>query len=336
MFLLVLYAVLSIGVSFLCSILEAALLSLTPSYIAHLKDERPRLHDKLYRLKNNIDQPLSAILTLNTIAHTAGATGVGAQVAVVFGETYLGVASALMTLMILIVSEIIPKTLGATYWRQLSRVLPAILNTLVLLLKPFVWLSELITTRISKDGDETDLRSEIKALTRIAHEEQALDAGEARSITNILNLHTIRVRDVMTPRTVAVTVQPDTTVEAFDEALGKAPFTRFPVIDGGENAMGYVHKSDIYQADRQSRLKDVMRPVNTLTDTENVEHAYALMLKERHHMCAVYDDLGIWVGVITFEDIIEAIVGHDIMDETDNVMNMRKYARQRWTRRQGV
>ncbi|SDK85201.1 Hemolysin, contains CBS domains [Modicisalibacter muralis] len=333
MILLAVFALLAIAVSFLCSLLEAALLSLTPSYIAQLKESQPRLHDKLYQLKNNIDQPLAGILTLNTVAHTVGATGVGAQVAVVFGEAYLTIASVIMTLAILFLSEIIPKTLGATYWRQLAPVLAPCLRIMVLILKPFIWLSELITNRIGSDESNVDMRGEIKALARIGLDEKALDADETRAITNILNLHDIRVDSVMTPRTVCVTVNPRMTVSEFDAELSKSPFTRFPVMDGGEQAIGYVHKADTYHADDDATLKSLMHPINSVHGEDNVEQVFATMQRDRHHLCVVYDELGTWLGVITMEDVIETILGQDIVDETDNVSNLRKYAKQRWTKR---
>lgn len=333
MILLAVFALLSIGVSFFCSLLEAALLSLTPSYIAQVRETNPRLHEKLHALKDNIDQPLAAILTLNTVAHTVGATGVGAQVTVVFGEAYLGIASAIMTLLILVASEIIPKTLGATYWRQLSPMLAPCLRFMVLSLKPFIWLSELITNRIGSDESKVDMRGEIKALARIGLDEKALDADETRAITNILNLHDIRVKDVMTPRTVCVTVNPQMTVSEFDTELGKSPFTRYPVMDGGEQALGYVHKADTYHADDDATLKSLMHPIDSVNGDDNVEQVFAMMLRERHHLCVVYDELGTWLGVISMEDVIETILGHDIVDETDNVANLRKYAKQRWTKR---
>ena len=181
MVLLVAFVVLSIGFSFMCSILEAALLSLTPSYIAQLKESRPKLHDALSKLKSDIDKPLAAILTLNTIAHTVGATGVGAQVSIIFGEAYIGIASAVMTLLILILSEIIPKTIGASYWRTLAPALPPVLRIMIWILTPFIWLSEMITNRINKKENDVDLRSEIKALARLGHEEKAIDGDEARA-----------------------------------------------------------------------------------------------------------------------------------------------------------
>lgn len=333
MLLLASFAIVSIAVSFLCSILEAALLSLTPSFIAQQRDTHPKLHEQLSRLKHNIDRPLAAILTLNTIAHTVGATGVGAQVTVVFGEAYLGIASALMTLLILVASEIIPKTLGATYWRQLSPFLAPLLDGMVWILRPFIWLSELITKRIGGDAYDVDMRGEIKALARIGLEEKALDADEARVITNILNLHDIQVRDVMTPRTVCVTVNPQMSVANFDKALGNSPFTRYPVMDFEEHALGYIHKADTYHADDEAPLKTLMHPIKTINAEHSVEQVFTMMLHDHHHMCVVYDDLGNWLGIITMEDVIETILGQDIVDETDSVSNLRKYAKQRWIKR---
>ncbi|UYG08313.1 CNNM domain-containing protein [Halomonas sp. M4R1S46] len=333
MILLATFATLSIGVSFLCSLLEAALLSMTPSYVVQLRETRPVLHTRLARLKQNIDQPLAAILTLNTIAHTVGATGVGAQVTVVFGEAWLGLASAVMTLLILFLSEIIPKTIGATYWRQLAPPMSMLLVGMIWSMKPFIWLSERITRRIGKDAPETDMRGEIKALAQIGLEEEALDADETRVITNILNLHDIRVNDVMTPRTVSVTVKPQMTVAEFDAELGHTPFTRFPVMDGGEQALGYIHKADTYHAEPDATLKSLMQPVHQVMADDNVERVFAMMVRDRQHLCVVYDDLGTWVGLMTLEDVLETILGHDIVDETDNVANLRKYAKQRWTKR---
>ncbi|MBZ9559475.1 MULTISPECIES: CNNM domain-containing protein [unclassified Modicisalibacter] len=333
MVLLAAFALLSIGFSFLCSVLEAALLSLTPSYIAQLKEQRPKLHDSLSRLKANIDRPLAAILTLNTIAHTVGATGVGAQVSVLFGETYIAVASALMTLLILVLSEIIPKTIGATYWRGLAPLLPPLLRVMIVVLAPFLWLSELITNRIGKSEHDVDMRGEIKALARIGLEEKALDSDETRTIVNILNLHEISVKSVMTPRTVCETVAPMLTVGEFDQRYGKTQFTRFPVMDADEQALGYVHKADTYHADDAQTMKALMHPVEVLQEADNVEQVFTSMLKDHNHMRVVYDDHGTWVGLITLEDVIETILGQDIVDETDNVQNLRKYAKQRWLKR---
>ncbi|MGM0521002.1 MAG: CNNM domain-containing protein [Pseudomonadota bacterium] len=333
MFLLILTAVLSIGISFLCSILEAALLSVTPSYIATLKDDNPKLHGALRDLKANIDRPLAAILTLNTIAHTVGATAVGAQAAVVFGESSIGIVSAVMTMLILVLSEIIPKTIGATYWRGVAVILPRTLKVMIVSLLPFIWLSEQITRRLGKSEHDVDLRDEIKVLARIGLEESVLDADESRTIINMLNLHDIPVSKAMTPRTVTETVLPYMTVSEFEEQYGRAPFTRFPVMDNGEQAFGYVHKADMYHVDGHKTMKEMMHPIGSVDVSHNVEQIFTAMLKDRLHMRVIYDEHGTFVGLITLEDIIETILGQDIVDETDSVDNLRNYAKQRWLKR---
>lgn len=333
MFLLISIATLSIALSFLCSILEAALLSITPSHIAKLKEDNPKLHASLTKLKTDIDRPLAAILTLNTIAHTVGATAVGAQAAVVFGEASIALVSAVMTMLILVLSEIIPKTIGATYWRGLSPFLPRFLKPMILCLLPFIWMSEQITRRLGKSEHDVDLRDEIKVLARVGLEENVLDADESRTIINVLNLHDIVVNNAMTPRTVCQTVLPNMTVEVFDEQYGKAPFTRFPVMDNGEQAFGYVHKSDMYHADDTKTMRELMHPIGSVDVSQNVEQVFTSMLKDHLHMRVVYDEHGTFVGLITLEDIIETILGRDIVDETDHVDNLRQYAKQRWLKR---
>ncbi|MFC0339008.1 Hemolysin, contains CBS domains [Kushneria avicenniae] len=334
MILLIVFALVAIGISFICSVLEAALLSLTPSHIARLKESHPSLHHSLSQLKDNVDRPLAAILTLNTIAHTAGATGVGAQVAAVFGEAWIGVASAIMTLLILVLSEILPKTIGARYWRQLAPILAPTLKGLIWLLLPFIWISEQITRRIGSSGeDDVDVREEIKALARLGHERGVVDTDESRTIVNILNLHDIHVRSVMTPRTVCVTASPDMTVSEFDADHGDLPFTRYPVMTPPEQTVGYVHKMDAYHAPDEATLSSIMHPIESINDTDSVEQVFIRMLNDHHHMCVVYDDHGTWVGVLTMEDILETILGQDIVDETDDVSNLRHHARQLWLKR---
>ncbi|MBS8240556.1 DUF21 domain-containing protein [Marinobacter lipolyticus] len=333
MTLLVAFAVLSIGFSFLCSILEASLLSVTPSYIASLKKERPELFARLRALKDNVDDPLSAILTLNTVAHTVGATGVGAQVAVVFGEAWLGLASAVMTLAILILSEIIPKTIGAKYWRTIAPRLPAILGVMIKALLPFIWLSKQITRRIASSEPDTDIRAEISALAEIGRDQQALDEDERRMILNVLRFHEIKVSAVMTPRTVCKFVAPDITTVQFREQVKKSPFSRYPVINGDGETLGYLHRADLITLEDDVNLLDHMRRVKRVKGNTNIELVFSEMLRERQHLAVVYDELGTWLGIVTLEDILETLLGTEIMDETDNVSNLRRYAKQRWSRR---
>lgn len=333
MVLLVLFAFLAVGISFICSVLEAALLSITPSYIAQLHDERPKLQRQLEALKNNIDQPLAAILTLNTIAHTAGAAGVGAQVGIVFGDGYLGIASAVMTFLILILSEIIPKTIGAKFWRGLAPILAPTLRFMIVTLKPFIWLSDQITQRIGSSEPDIDVRAEIKAMATMGLQQQALDKDEHRVIRNILDLHEIRVKDVMTPRTVCETISPEMGLSEFADMAKTQPFSRFPIIDSDEEPHGLLFRSDALQAEEGASVETLARPVEIVTETVSIESLMTYLLKERQHLCLVYDEHGSWLGLITLEDIIETILGTPIMDETDSVSSLRRYARQRWDKR---
>ncbi|MEX0606218.1 MAG: CNNM domain-containing protein [Marinobacter sp.] len=331
MVLLVIFALVSIGFSFLCSILEAALLSITPSYIASIKSSDPDLFTRLRSLKDTIDDPLSAILTLNTVAHTAGATGVGAQVAVLFGEAWLGVASAIMTLAILIFSEIIPKTIGAKYWRRLAPRLPAILGFMMKALLPFIWLSQQITRRLGSGDADVDIRGEISALAEIGQDQLALDEDERRIIQNVLQFHRIKVSSIITPRTVCKFVAPDTSVTATIDYVRPLPFSRYPVIDEHGEVTGFVHKSDLIGLSKDAKLKDRIRPIKRVRAKSNIEYVFGDMLRDRQHLAAVYDEVGEWQGIVTLEDILETLLGTEIMDETDNVSNLQRYARQRWS-----
>ncbi len=334
MTLLIAFAVLSILVSFLCSILEAALLSLTPSYIAHQKEARPKLYKRLKALKDKVDQPLAAILTLNTVAHTVGATGVGAQVTVVFGSGYLGIASAVMTILILVLSEILPKTIGARYWPMLAPYLPPFLNAMIWLLKPFILLSDMIMRLFGGKEPEPDIRQEIKALTVLGRELDTLDEDEQRVIRNILDLHEIRVREIMTPRTVCHFASPDESIGAFKAKVGDSQFSRYPVIGPDESPLGVIFRYDALAASEDDApVTSIMKPIKVVPETTSVEGLMTQLLHERQHMCLVYDEFGGWRGLATLEDIMETIIGKPIMDETDDIPNMRRFAKQRWEHR---
>lgn len=334
MTLLIAFAVLSILVSFLCSILEAALLSLTPSYIAQQRLTRPKLYARLKALKDKIDQPLAAILTLNTVAHTVGATGVGAQVVVVFGDGYLGIASAIMTLLILVLSEILPKTIGARYWPRLAPMLPVLLGGMILVLKPFIWMSDGIMRLFGGKEPELDVRQEIKALALLGREVGKLDEDEQRVIRNILDLHEIRLRDIMTPRTVCESVTPEESIRALKKRVEESQFSRYPVIDENESPLGVVFRYDALKAaDDERPVSEIMKPLKVVQETMNVENLMTELMREQQHMCLVYDEFGGWQGLVTLEDILETIIGKPILDETDDIPNMRRFAKRRWEHR---
>ena len=334
MSLLIAFAVLSIFVSFLCSVLEAALLSMTPSFIAQQKADKPKLYDRLRHLKENVDQPLAAILTLNTVAHTVGATGVGAQVTLVFGDGYLGVASAIMTLLILVLSEILPKTLGARYWPKLAPALPALLGSMITVLKPFILLSDLVTRGLGGKAPEHDVREEIKALALLGRELDKLDEDEQRMISNVLELHNMRLRDIMTPRTVCESLSPEQSISDTLLRVQDSQFSRYPVISEEEAPLGVVFRVDILAAkDQSAPISSVMKPVKVAQDSLNVETLMGQMLTEQQHMCLVYDEFGSWGGLVTMEDILETLIGKPILDETDDIPNMRRLARRLWEHR---
>ncbi|WP_417422529.1 CBS domain-containing protein, partial [Halomonas sp.] len=189
---------------------------------------------------------------------------------------------------------------------------------------------KIITRRLGKADGGIDLRSEIKVLARAGLEEKVMDNDETRTITNILNLHEIPVTEAMTPRAVSETVAPDMTVADFDERFGKLSFTRYPVMDTNEQALGYIHKLEIYQAEPDSTMQALMHPMGAIADSTSVEQVFSDMLTSRHHMRVIYDEHGTWLGIITLEDVIETILGQDIVDETDKIQNLRNHAKQRW------
>lgn len=330
---LIIIAVVSISISFFCSLLEASLLSLTPSHIVRYKDVNPELYRKLRRLKDRIDQPLAAILTLNTVAHTFGAAGVGAQVGVVLGDGYLGAASAIMTFAVLIISEIIPKTIGAKNWQTFVPMLPATLNSMIFLLKPFIMMSDKLTEWMGGSEPDIDLRSEIKALTKLGRDTDQLDEDERRVIANILDLHEVRIKDVMTPRMVCEYLLGDEKVKDVLDKLNNTAFSRYPVLDHAEHPLGVVFRSELLMADPDAPVSDQVKPVKIANDEASVESVLTDFLNEHQHMNLVYDQYGTWLGLVTMEDVLETILGQAIMDETDDIPNMRRFARKRWENR---
>ena len=334
MLMLIIFAASAILVSFLCSILEATLLSITPSFIAQLKDNNPKLYVKLNDIKQNMDSPLASILTLNTIANTIGAAGVGAQVTALFGQAYLGIASGLMTLSILIVSEILPKSIGAKYWRQLAAFMASVVGFLVILLKPILYISHFIMGWFSNDVDSSTLKEEISALSRMAEEEEVITDNQYRMIKNTINLSQVHVEDIMTPRTVVHTVKPGMTIKEFDAFLKTTPFSRFPIIDEDKQQyLGYIHKSNSFKAADTDLVDKFARSMRSFGPEAKIEDVLSFMLKDRNHIALVVDPYGNWIGIITLEDIIETILGKEIVDESDQVADMRLYAKLKWKKK---
>lgn len=314
--------------------MEAALLSITPSYIAQLEDKKPKLYKQVSNLKQNIDNPLAAILSLNTIAHTVGATGVGAQVADMYGQSYIGLASGVMTIAILVLSEILPKSIGAKYWKKLIPSMVVTLHIMMFLLAPFLWVSQLITRWFDSSGEESDIKDEIKALAKMGRDEKIIDENKYRVIANVVNLQEVKVKDIMTPRIVVHSVPPRMTIKAFDQFISTSPFSRFPIIDEQQQLfLGYIHKSSSYKAKDDELVDDYARPMRSYSTEARLEDVLSKMIDDRNHMALVIDQFENWAGIVTLEDIIETILGKEIVDETDQVPDMRLYAKIKWKKK---
>lgn len=340
----------SILFSFLCSILEAVLLSITPAYVGIQQQRQSRIADDLVRFKDDIDRPLAAILTLNTIAHTVGAIGVGSQAAEIFGESILIIAgiplislealiAGLMTLAILIFSEVIPKTMGANNWEALTPFSIAALKVMLLLLAPLVWISQYITRHLKKDKDKPVLnRSDFLAMAEIGKEHGVLEENEQTIIHNLLRFSKVLVKDVMTPRIVVIAASENSTVREFHEQHADLPFSRIPIYhDKNDNVTGYVLKDDVLLnlVDEQDGkiLRDLRRDIIVVHKTLPIPDLLDTFIIKKEHLALVVDEFGGMEGIVTMEDIIETLLGLEIVDESDNEENMQALARKNWERR---
>lgn len=343
MVLLIVYALFALCVSFLCSVFEAVLLSITPSYIAASeKGESPRRRRTgrlLRELKQDVDRPLAAILTLNTIAHTAGAAGVGAQAQALYGSAVVTTASAVMTLLILVLSEIIPKTLGAEYWRGLSGVVARALRLLIYAMYPFVVLAQGLTWLLSRHKDSNEVsREELGALADLGQREGVIEEKENRMMQNLLRLESILAQDVMTPRTVVFMLPESLTVREALERANEARFSRIPLYDrDADDITGYLLKSELLLAASRDQfdvpLAGLRRPLVRVSSRLPVPQVLERLLRHREHQALVTDDQGATAGILTLEDVVEMLLGTEILDETDSEQDLRTQAREHWRRR---
>lgn len=336
MILLFLFLALAIIVSFLCSIAEAVLLSVRPAYVTAQMQKKRAGARALEKLQNNLDRPLAAILILNTVAHTVGAAGVGAQAAVVFGNNYLAATSAVLTLLVLVLSEIIPKTLGAAHWQRMAPTTAVALVGLTRALLPLVWLSEKLTKLISPNkGGAIFSREEMTAMAQIGVEEGLLDDKEQVIVGNLMRLHKLAVSDIMTPRAVMFMADKARTVADFLAEHAESPFTRIPIYgDNRDDVVGYVLKQDLYVASARSegtaQLEAFKRMLPLLPESLNASHAFDKLMRERSHIALVVDEFGSVKGLVTLEDVMETLLGLEITDELDTVEDMQHLARERW------
>jgi CBS domain containing-hemolysin-like protein len=340
MTLLIVYLFVAIGISFLCSIMEAVLLSAPLPYLKAREESGTPGYTGFIKLKTNIDKPLSAILSLNTVAHTVGAAGVGAQAVYVFGEAYFGIISAILTIMILIFSEIIPKTIGARFWREL--VIPSgyIIRSMIVITYPLVLVAAVITRAFQRDTTEvTTSREEISALATIGTAEGIFAEEENRIIQNLIRLRDIRVSEIITPRVVLATADENMPVNEFLKNKAFLHYSRIPVyMTSTDNVTGYVLRQEVFErmsGDQENlTLKDIRREIVIVPDSMTILRAWDKLLTSKEHIALVVDEYGGVDGIVTMEDIIETLLGFEIMDEKDMITDMQQYAKERWKMRQ--
>ena len=338
MTLLFIYLFIAIGVSFLCSILEAVLLSITPSYLEKLSIERPRSGRIIQQVKDRLDESLSSILILNTFAHTMGAAGVGSQAVQIFGPEWETLIAVLLTLVILYFSEIIPKTLGATFWRSLAVPASFIITWLVRLVYPLVWISTRLTRLFSSSKENEITREEIIALASLGHKGGALISRENEYLANLLRLREVRTGQILTPRTVVHMLEENLTVkEALDHPQTRQ-FTRIPTYAGSrDNVIGKVIRVDLFEAEREGRggdpIRSVAREIIRVSEKLPVQNLLDLFIKHHMHLFLVEDEFGQTSGIVTLEDAIETLLGREIVDESDAVADMQELARDKYRAR---
>ena len=328
---LIFFVALAIIVSFYCSLLESAFLSITPAYVQSVQAEPGPRGQTLAELKQEVDRPLAAILSLNTIAHTLGAAGAGAQAAIVFGNEWVGVFSALLTLAILMVSEVVPKTLGAVHWRKLTGVVAHTLPILIIITYPLVWLSVRVSGLLQHDKPRQVMRGEIHAIAEIGKEEGAISHEESSFIKSVLQFRDTKVDKVMTPISVVVSVCESETAH---EVLSKEiPFSRIPVYkDDPLEITGYVLKDDLHETERcghgEKLVSQFKRAIFSINAQSDLPHAINYFSRNQAHIAAVTDDSGNALGVVTLEDTVETLLGWEIVDEFDPTPDMRELARE--------
>jgi CBS domain containing-hemolysin-like protein len=337
---LIAYLLLALIVSFICSIMESVLLS-TPHSFLIVKHDKGHLWAKSFiDLKSNIDKPLSAILSLNTVAHTVGAAGVGAQAVKIFGEASFGIVSAILTILILVLTEIIPKTIGARYWKNLTKVAYYTIKSMIIATYPLVVLSSLITNAFSKQKNEnTTSREEIAALTSIGLDEGLFSDKENKIIQNILRLKNIKVAEIMTPRVVVALADERLTLQEFLQNKDYLKFSRIPVYsEDDENITGYVFRQKVFEHLAENNytltLKEIKRDIIIVPKNIVLFSLWEKLLDKKEHIALIVDEYGGLDGIVTMEDIIETLLGLEIVDEKDTITDMQKFARERWATRQ--
>ena len=342
MSLLLVFLLTAMAVSFLCSVLESVLMSTTISYLQMREDEGDKWAALLHQYKLDPDRPLAAILSLNTIANTIGAAGVGRQATLVFGSAWFGLVSAITTILILVFAEIIPKTIGTSSWRHLTHFAARTLRALIVILYPIVWCVEKLTALVTPEGAEEEVsysREEVSAMANVGEEEGVFEENENKIIQNIIKLEDIKAYDVMTPRVVAAIASENMTLRDFYRDDNYDHFSRIPVYaDSREFITGYILRTDALELLAEDKftmhLKDIKRPLPYFNEDTSLPDIWDSLIQHKEQISIVIDEYGCFQGILTLEDVIETVFGFEITDENDQVTDMQQLARERWQKRQ--
>ena len=329
----------SIALSALCSVLEATLLSTPLSYITGLEEQGVKGAERLKRLKQNSDRPISAILCLNTIANTVGASIVGSLVYEVYGDALVGIFSTIFTLAILIFSEIIPKTIGSSYWRSLALPASTIISMMIFITFPLVWVLEHLQRLISSNSNQVSVsREDISAMVSVATEEEVIEKDEKKMIQNLLKLDEVTAHEIMTPSVVVEMVPGTMTIREFYDS--ENTHSRILIYDeeNDEYVTGYVLRQEVLEKMAEdsfdTTLDDIIRPIMTFGEDDTVADIWEKLLEKKEHISAILDEYGSLRGIVTMEDVIETMLGQEIVDEKDEVVDMQEYAKDQWEKAQ--
>lgn len=331
--------IVSIALSALCSMLEATLLSTPLSYISGLEEQGAKGALRLKRLKQNPERPLSAILCLNTIANTVGASIVGSLVYEVYGDPLVGVFSTVFTLAILIFAEIIPKTIGTSYWRTLAVPASAIISSMIFITFPLVWVLEHLTHLVSSGSNQVSVsREDISAMVNVAVEEEVIETEEKKMIQNLLKLDEITAHEIMTPSTVVEMAEGQMTIKEFyDSDLTHSRILVYDE-DNDDYVIGYVLRQTVLEKMAEDKftttIRDISRPILSFPEEEPVGNIWEKFLEKKEHISVIIDEYGTFRGIVTLEDVIETMLGQEIVDETDEVVDMQEYAKEQWEKAQ--
>ncbi|AXX87405.1 CNNM domain-containing protein [Malaciobacter marinus] len=323
-----------IGTSFLCSVLESVILSTTVSYVSVIENKNPTAGKLLKKLKSEIDITIASILIINTIANTLGATAIGVQAQNVFSgdKTLVMIISIILTFMILFFAEIIPKTIGAVYWKELAAVAARIINVFVFITYPIIIITQFVTKKISKNSSNNDSfsREELIHSTLLSEEEGVIGDLESDIIENTLTLNAVKVKDILTPRSVMYAVQKDAFIKDILEDKRTYKFSRVPVYDESiDNIVGVVLTKKLFRQaikDKNVPIERIMTPVFALNENIPVGKALSKFIQKKEHMFIVLDNYDQTEGLVTLEDCIETLLGLEIMDELDTTADMRRLA----------